>query len=106
VKVFLSPLAEFKLAKLLLYLEEEWGNRSKEKFLQKLKNKFLQISSQPESNPKTEHFDNVRWCVITPQSSFYYRILEKQKEIEIITIIDNRQNPESILKEIRNYFST
>jgi len=31
MKVFLSPLAEYKLTKLLIYLEEEWGKPSKEK---------------------------------------------------------------------------
>jgi len=98
VKVFLSPLAEYKLTKLLAYFEEEWGKPTKEKFLKKLEEKFAQISSHPESNPKTEGFDDILWCVVTPQSSFYYWILEKEKEIEVITISDNRQNPDSIIK--------
>ncbi|MCG2589217.1 type II toxin-antitoxin system RelE/ParE family toxin [Rhodohalobacter sulfatireducens] len=104
MKVFLSPLAEYKLTKLLLYLEEEWGKPSKEKFLQKLEQKSSQISSHPRSNPQTEEFDDIYWCVVTTQSSFYYRILNK--EIEIITITDNRQNPDKIIKEIRSYFKT
>lgn len=106
MKVFLSPLAEYKLTKLLAYLEEEWGNPAKEKFLKKLEHKFVQISNHPESNSKTEEFDEILWCVVSPQSSFYYRILEKDKEIEVITITDNRQNPDSIIKEIRSHFNT
>lgn len=104
MKVFLSALAEYKLTKLIIYLEEEWGKPAKEKFLKKLKQKFEQISSHPESNPKTADFDDIHWCVVTPQSSFYYRILKKEKEIEVVTITDNRQNPDSIIKEIRSHF--
>lgn len=104
MKVFLSPLAEFKLTKLLLLLEKEWGKSAKDKFLNKLKDKFTQVSGHPHSNPKAEDFDDIHWCVVTPQTSFYYRVSEKEKEIEVITFTDNRQNPESIIKEIRSYF--
>lgn len=104
MKVYLSPLAEYKLTKLLSYLEEEWGKSSKDKFLKKLEEKVIQISSQPKSTPLAEDFDEVHWCVVTPQSSFYYRILKL--EIEVITITDNRQNPEKIINEIRRHFKT
>ena len=102
MKVFLSPLAEYKLTRLLAYLEEEWGTPSKDKFLEKLKEKLAQISSHPRSNPLAEDFDDIFWCVITSQSSFYYRIIKQ--EIEVITITDNRQNPDKIIKEIRSHF--
>jgi plasmid stabilization system protein ParE len=104
VKVYLSPLAEYKLTKLLEYLEEEWGKSSKDNFLEKLNEKKSQISSQPRSTPLTEDFDDIHWCVVTSQNSFYYRILKQ--DIEIITITDNRQNPEKIIKEIRRYFGS
>ena len=103
MKVYFSPLAEYKLTKLLVYLEEEWGKSSKDTFLKKLENKVSQISSQPKSTPLSEDFNEVHWCVVTPQSSFYYRI--SKQEIEVITITDNRQNPDKIIKEIRNHFT-
>jgi len=34
--------------------------------------------------------------------TIFYRI--KNKEIEIITLIDNRQNPEEVEKALKNYF--
>ncbi|SMO84261.1 type II toxin-antitoxin system RelE/ParE family toxin [Gracilimonas mengyeensis] len=105
MKVFLSPLSEYKLSKLLIYIEQEWGRKSKERFLKKLKLKFAQISRHPESNPSTEDFEDIFWCVITPQSSFYYQILEEENEIEVITITDNRQDPDQIIKEIRFHFN-
>ncbi|MDZ7718983.1 MAG: type II toxin-antitoxin system RelE/ParE family toxin [Balneolaceae bacterium] len=103
MKVFFSPLAEYKLTKLLFYLEDEWGKSSKEKFLKELEAKVNQISSQPKSTPLAEDFDKVHWCVVTPQSSFYYRVLKQ--EIEVITITDNRQNPDKTIKEIRSHFA-
>ena len=102
MKVFLSPLAEYKLIKLLIYLEEEWGKTSNDTFLKKLEEKVNQISRQPKSTPLAEDFNEVHWCVVTPQSSFYYRILKQ--EIEVITITDNRQNPDKVIKEIRDNF--
>ena len=50
MKVFLSPLAEFKLDLLLKYLVSEWGNNSKKTFFTKLKSTIDQISKFPESN--------------------------------------------------------
>jgi hypothetical protein len=38
-------------------------------------------------------------CVVTKQSSFYYRI--RNNEIEIITLFDNRQNQSKIFEEIK-----
>lgn len=104
MKVYLSPLAEFKLIKLTEYIEEEWGASSKIKFLNKLTQKFDQISLQPESTPLTEEFDSVYWSVVTHQCSLYYRI--RDNEIEIITITDNRQDPEMIINEIKAIFDT
>lgn len=104
MKVYLSPLAEYKLIRLTEYIEEEWGVTSKNKFLDKLKQKFNQISIQPESSPLTEAFDSVYWSVVTRQCSLYYRI--EDNEIEIITITDNRQDPDEIIKEIKAVFNS
>ncbi len=38
-------------------------------------------------------------CVVTKQSSFYYRI--RNSEIEIITLFDNRQDQSKIFEEIK-----
>lgn len=104
MKVYLSSLAEFKLIKLTEYIEEEWGASSKIKFLNNLTKKFDQISLQPESSPLTEEFDSVYWSVVTHQCSLYYRI--QDNEVEIITITDNRQDPEKIINEIKAIFKS
>lgn len=106
MKIYLSPLAELKLVKLLGYLEEEWGKSSRDTFLEKLQDKLEQVKEHPMSNTLTEGFDDVHWCVVTPQTSFFYRVVHNNNEIEVITVTDNRQEPEKIIKEIRNHFNT
>jgi plasmid stabilization system protein ParE len=100
MKVFLSELAESKLLKLSQYLLEEWNLKTRDKFISKLNDKIKQISNQPDSFPKSSEFNNLYKCVVTKQTTFFYRIIADRKEIEIITIFDTRQNPEKLKKDI------
>jgi plasmid stabilization system protein ParE len=102
LRVFLSPLAERKLFVLLDYLTEEWGIVAKDKFLLKFKNAVNQVSIQPKSCPESNE-NGIFRCVVTPQSSFYYRI--KNDEIEIITLFDNRQDQQKIFEELKKHFN-
>jgi len=100
MKVFLSELAESKLLKLSEYLLEEWNLKTRDKFISKLNDKIIQISNQPESCPKSSEFKNLYKCVVTKQTTFFYRIIAERKEIEIITIFDTRQNPDKLKRDI------
>lgn len=104
LKVYLSPLAEFKINTLLQYLESEWGNNSKKNFLGKLQSSVKRIAAFPKSCPESQEIPGVFKCVVTRQTSFYYRI--QPDSIEIITVIDNRQNPGTISEEIKKTFLT
>lgn len=90
MKIFLSPTAEKKLILLSDFLIEKWGMNARNKF----------FSKQPKSCIQSEKFPNLFKCVVTKQTSFFYRILEN--EIEIITVFDTRQNPDELVKEINN----
>ncbi len=98
-EVFLSPLTERKLIILLDYLIEKWGVNSKNKYLSKFKSAINQISTHPESCPESLEMKGLYKCVVTKQSSFYYRI--RNSEIEIITLFDNRQDQSKIFEEIK-----
>lgn len=100
MKVFLSELAEAKLLKLSEYLLEHWNLKTRDKFISKLNEKIEQIANQPNSCSKSAEFDNLYKCVVTKQTTFYYRILIEQKEIEIITVFDTRQHPDKLKKDI------
>jgi|SRR5690606_3839184 len=100
MKVFLSELAESKLLKLSEYLIENWDLQARDKFISKFTEKIKQISLQPDSCPKSSEFKNLYRCVLTKQTTFYYRITIDKKEIEIITIFDTRQHPNKLKKDI------
>ncbi len=102
-EIFLSPLAERKLTAILDYIETEWGVNAKNKFLVRFKNAIKQISSYPKSCPESTEVNGIYKCVVTKQSSFYYRI--KNDEIEIITIFDNRQDQQKLFSEIKKHFA-
>ena len=101
MEVYLSELAESKLLKLSEYLLEEWNKKTRDKFIQKLTEKIDQISLQPDSCPESSEFKGLFKCVVTKQTTFYYRINTKLKEIEIITLFDTRQNPEKLNRDIK-----
>ena len=102
MKVFLSPIAERKIQLLIDYLEQEWSRRSREDFLSILQKRLKQISKQPQSCIKSDQFPNLCKCVVTHQTTLFYRI--KSNEIEIVTVIDNRQDPEKIVRELGKLF--
>ena len=98
-KVYLSPVAELKLTHLIKHIENEWGVKSKNTFLNALTNSIRKIEESPKSCPQSDKLKGIYKNVLSKQTSYYYRI--RKKEIEIITITDNRQNPSTILKEIQ-----
>ena len=96
----LSFVAEYKLIKILEYIEMEFGKNSRDKFLNKFSENIDKIESNPFSSPETE-FDGIYKNVVSKQTSFYYRI--KGFEIEVVTVSDNRHHPAKILKELKNW---
>ena len=100
MKVYLSELAENKLLILADYLLVKWNLKVKNDFIEKLTQKIEQISNQPECCPQSKYFLGLYKCVVTKQTTFYYRIFLDENEIEIITIFDTRQNPLRLNKEI------
>jgi plasmid stabilization system protein ParE len=100
MKVYLSQNAESKLLLLIDYLKVKWNDKTKYDFLEKMNKKIEMISKFPQSCPESKDFSEVYKCVVSKQTTFYYRILSDKEEIEIITLFDTRQNPELLFKEI------
>ncbi|WP_121667560.1 type II toxin-antitoxin system RelE/ParE family toxin [Mesonia aquimarina] len=100
MKVFLSELAESKLIKLSEYLLENWNLKTRDRFISKLTEKIKQISYQPNSCPQSTEFNGLYKCVVTKQTTFYYRIVSQEGEVEIVTIFDTRQNLDKLKKDI------
>ena len=97
-KVILSKRASGKLDKLLEYLETEWSLKVKNDFINKLDKSIKQIQKYPESCKKTDSVHGLYMFVITKQTSLFYRF--DSKSIKIVTLFDNRMDPEKLKKEI------
>ena len=57
---------------------------------------LTQIAGNPEMFQASRKKKNVRKAFITKHNTLYYRIKSRNKEIELITIWDNRQNPQKL----------
>jgi len=97
-KVVISKTAERKLDKLFEYLITEWSVKVKTDFVKKLDSSIEIIKNQPEIFPESKKGKSLRKCVITKQTTLFYRY--NSKRINIVTIFDTRQNPNKLDKEI------
>ncbi len=90
--VLLSRRAENNLEKLFAYLSEQWSERITSEFILKLERSIELIKEYPESFPESTRKPGLHKCVVTKHTSLYYRF--DSQHIRILTIWDNRQNPE------------
>lgn len=97
-KVVISKTAEKKLDKLFEYLITEWSVKVKTDFVEKLDSSIEIIKNQPEIFPESKKGKSLRKCVITKQTTLYYRY--NSKRINIVTLFDTRQNPNKLDQEI------
>ena len=94
----LSKRTKNKLEKLLEYLEINWSEKVKKEFIEKLDHSLSLIQENPDSFQKSNIIGGLHKCVITKQTTIYYRY--DNKNIYIVTLFDNRQNPKKLKKEI------
>ena len=99
MQVVLSKTAEIKLDKLLTYLETNWSENVKLRFISKLENRLNVVRQKPEAFPKSEIKKGLYKCVITRQTSMYYTF--DDEAIYILTVFDNRQDPNKLKEEVK-----
>ena len=97
-KVVISKTTEKKLDSLFNYLIEKWSIKVKNEFIEKLDYSIELIRNQPELFPESKEGKKIRKCVVTKQTTLFYRFTSKQ--INVITIFDTRQSPKKLKKEI------
>lgn len=98
-EIRLSKRAMKKLDSLLVYLEKEWSPKVKQDFILKFDKSLKQIQKLPDSFPESETINGLRKCVVTKQTTVFYKYSETT--INVVTIFDNRQNPKSLKKETK-----
>ena len=66
-RVVLSSTAKKKLEELLVYLKQEWSEKVKQEFIEKLDTKINQVLHYPKSCPESKVFKNLYKCVVTKE---------------------------------------
>ncbi len=94
--VVISTLASKKLENLFDYLIKEWSVISKNNFVIKLDKSIDSIKKQPYGFPLSKKGNDLRKCVITKQTTLYYRF--NYTTITIVTFFDTRQHPNKLKK--------
>jgi plasmid stabilization system protein ParE len=91
-RIVWSPEAEEKYLQVLEYLEIKWTNKEVSKFITRVDELTDLLVTYPKLFPYSES-KNTYKAVLTRQVSLIYRIKEADL-IEIVTLWDNRQNPD------------
>ena len=83
--------ADYKFDQIILYIEQEWGDRVTSAFVKKVYD-FLDILIEFPGIGTLEHKEkNIRGFTVTKQINIYYKI--KGDNIIILNFYDNRRNP-------------
>ena len=93
-----SKEARQNLIEIINYLQENWNRRQIIRFISKFEMKIQVIGSFPYSNPQTQNRKELRSCVLSKQTTIYYKIFDNC--IEIVWLKDNRK------KQVFDFFKT
>ena len=93
-KLIWSEEALLNLKSIINYLEQRWTKREINKFAKLLEKQLKLIEDNPHLFPENNKSNGLRKAVLSRQTTIYYRIINF--EIHIITLFDNRQNPNKL----------
>jgi plasmid stabilization system protein ParE len=95
-RIVFSKRSKIQLETLLEYLEFKFSIVIKEKFISNLDKSIKIILKNPDTFQISEINGKYRKCVISKQTTLYYR--QNSDEIRILSLFDTRQNPNKISK--------
>ena len=96
-KLLWSDEALNNLKGIVDYLENRWSKREIKKFALLLEKQLKLIEENPFLFAESNKSNGLRKSVLSRQTTIYYRIIDY--EIRIITLFDNRQNPNSLINK-------
>ena len=79
--IIFSKNAEKSLFELFEYLEIKWSKTVKNKFISNLDKVIYLIQSDPEIFPKSELNIKYRKCVLSKQTTIYYKFNTKRVDV-------------------------
>ncbi|MEO8885691.1 MAG: hypothetical protein ABI367_06480 [Mucilaginibacter sp.] len=82
----------------ITYLKVNWTEKEIVNFKKRVSEYLKVLETEPLIGKRPGKFKNVYMGLILKQVSLIYRVKILTKEIELISFIDNRQNPKRIRK--------
>ncbi len=92
------PEALLTFEERITYLKIHWTEKEIKRFKERVKNYLEILKEEPLIGKRPGKLKNVHMGLIIKQVSIIYRVKVITKEIELISFIDNRQNPKKIKK--------
>ncbi|WP_318350528.1 type II toxin-antitoxin system RelE/ParE family toxin [Aquipluma nitroreducens] len=89
-----SPLSEKDFESILEYLDDNWGDKVVNQFIEITEKLIDQISLNPRQFPIIHRKKKVRKCIITRHNALFYR--DRKDYIDILRIYDSRQDPQKL----------
>lgn len=89
-----SPRALADFSDIVGYILSRWSEKEALNYIARVEDCISMIKKMPEMFKISRKRKKVRQCVISSQTSLYYRI--SGDTLEIIALFDTRQNPEKL----------
>lgn len=93
-EIIFSKNAEKSLLSLLEFLELKWSVNVRNQFISNLDESIYLIRKEPSLFPKSQYNKNQYKCVLSKQTTIYYKY--NAKAVWILALFDTRQNPKKI----------
>jgi plasmid stabilization system protein ParE len=97
--ILISPQAKEDINDVLLYLTENYNQKTVDSFLKKLESFYFIISLNPRIFGYYNTRKNIRKYALTKYYIIYYR--NKKSRLEIIAVFDERRNPAELKKKLK-----
>ncbi len=91
-----SQRANMDFNKILEFLFKNWGIKEVENFIDKTDEIILKIRQNPELFIRSGKRPNVHKGFVTKQTSLFYKVDSKKRNITLLAFWDNRQNPKRL----------
>ncbi len=91
-KVIWSPKANATFDDIIEYLQKKWTVKEIKRFVGETERTVSILSKNPYLFKSSEK-RNIHEVLVTQQNLLLYRVIEKEKKIELLVFFDTRQNP-------------
>jgi plasmid stabilization system protein ParE len=91
MKIYFTKNAEKNFNTIQKYLQDEWGDKSKERFILKTKHALELLRQFPQLGTKEVEMNKIHGLLIHKHVRLFYKIYSDR--ISILALFDLRQNP-------------